>query len=293
MRIRPYKNSTRKATKMSDMTLPGFICIGAQKAGTTWLFEQLKSHPDIWMPPIKELHYFDARFVPGHRSWTARGIRKSIDTLLNQHEKSGRLDPEYLAYLTRLAKSPLFSEAWYRNAFDRPAARDRLTGEITPAYCLIPEAGIRYVKSFLGPVKIIYLIREPLARALSNLRMKVGRRGLEQPSAAAWRDLADSVDVRERGDYRLYVPRWKAEFAASDILFLPFGRIAAEPHALLRDVEDFLSLSRHSYPDAARRVHSSKKIPVPADIVSLLEGRAAEQRAFLASEFGADFLKRT
>ncbi len=40
-------------------TCPDFLCVGAQKAGTTWLYQQLDSHPDFWMPPIKELHYFD------------------------------------------------------------------------------------------------------------------------------------------------------------------------------------------------------------------------------------------
>src|SRR5262245_10957802 len=38
---------------------PDFLCVGAQKGGTTWLYWQLDSHPDFWMPPVKELHYFD------------------------------------------------------------------------------------------------------------------------------------------------------------------------------------------------------------------------------------------
>ena len=38
---------------------PGFIGIGMERAGTSWLFTQLASHPDIWVPPLKEIHYFD------------------------------------------------------------------------------------------------------------------------------------------------------------------------------------------------------------------------------------------
>ncbi|CAN0584770.1 unnamed protein product, partial [Laminaria digitata] len=37
---------------------PDFICIGAQKAATTWLYQSLKARPDIFLPVIKELHYF-------------------------------------------------------------------------------------------------------------------------------------------------------------------------------------------------------------------------------------------
>lgn len=41
------------------MTLPAFLIIGAQKAGTTSLHHVLSQHPTVWMPAIKELHYFD------------------------------------------------------------------------------------------------------------------------------------------------------------------------------------------------------------------------------------------
>jgi len=41
------------------MNRPNFLCIGAQKAGTTFLFDILKRHPDIYLPEAKELHFFD------------------------------------------------------------------------------------------------------------------------------------------------------------------------------------------------------------------------------------------
>jgi hypothetical protein len=39
--------------------MPGFIGIGAQKAGTTWLYKMLAQNPSIWLPPFKEVHFFD------------------------------------------------------------------------------------------------------------------------------------------------------------------------------------------------------------------------------------------
>ena len=38
---------------------PDFLVIGAQRAGTTWLHRVLRQHPALWLPPVKELHYFD------------------------------------------------------------------------------------------------------------------------------------------------------------------------------------------------------------------------------------------
>ena len=39
--------------------VPDFLCIGASRAGTTWLRVNLAHHPGIWLAPVKEIHYFD------------------------------------------------------------------------------------------------------------------------------------------------------------------------------------------------------------------------------------------
>lgn len=36
-----------------------FLCIGAQKAGTTWLHEMLNRHPNLALPEQKEIHFWD------------------------------------------------------------------------------------------------------------------------------------------------------------------------------------------------------------------------------------------
>jgi hypothetical protein len=40
-------------------TLPRFLGIGAQKAGTSWLWKNLAHHPGLHLPEPKEHHYFD------------------------------------------------------------------------------------------------------------------------------------------------------------------------------------------------------------------------------------------
>ncbi len=62
-------------------TFPSFIGIGAQKAGTTWIYEQLREHPEIFMSAKKELNFFysdkpvgwyQAQFVDG-KPFAVRG----------------------------------------------------------------------------------------------------------------------------------------------------------------------------------------------------------------------------
>ena len=47
-----------------EAQLPDFVGIGAQKAGTTWAYHQLKTHPEIFVTEIKELNYFISEDKP-------------------------------------------------------------------------------------------------------------------------------------------------------------------------------------------------------------------------------------
>lgn len=51
---------------------PDFLGIGAQKAGTTWLFENLRCHPELFLPAHKELHFFDLHMGRGMRYYRAQ-----------------------------------------------------------------------------------------------------------------------------------------------------------------------------------------------------------------------------
>lgn len=73
------------------MALPNFLCVGAQKAGTTTLYEVLKQHPDIFLPQIKEPHFFDEHYTKGV-SWYEKTF---FNTALNQNA-IGEITPAYL-----------------------------------------------------------------------------------------------------------------------------------------------------------------------------------------------------
>lgn len=73
------------------MTLPNFLIIGAQKAGTSWLAYQLEKHPEIYLPK-KEIHYFDKGFnYQKGLSW----YEKQFDEVTEQ-KAIGEKTPEYL-----------------------------------------------------------------------------------------------------------------------------------------------------------------------------------------------------
>ena len=44
---------------------PDFLLIGFPRCGTSWVDRILRSHPQIWMPEKKEVHFFDKHFESG------------------------------------------------------------------------------------------------------------------------------------------------------------------------------------------------------------------------------------
>lgn len=65
---------------------PDFICIGAQASGSSWLYQQLKEHPDFDLPDKKEIHYFDKKKSTQTSSVIKDNLRsmlKASDSLLD------------------------------------------------------------------------------------------------------------------------------------------------------------------------------------------------------------------
>ncbi|MEM7100809.1 MAG: sulfotransferase domain-containing protein [Pseudomonadota bacterium] len=71
--------------------LPNFLIIGAPRSGTTWLAMNLREHPEIFMPRIKEVHYFDRHFEEG------QGFYEDFFTTATERV-IGEATPDYIYY---------------------------------------------------------------------------------------------------------------------------------------------------------------------------------------------------
>lgn len=94
------------------MSLPTFLVIGAQKAGTTSLHAYLSSHSDIYMPSLKEPHFFvEGVGPPSDRDWYERLFDAG-----SGHRHRGEASPSYSMF-------PFFDGAPRRIAEMIPDAR--------------------------------------------------------------------------------------------------------------------------------------------------------------------------
>ncbi len=69
---------------------PDFLGIGAQKAGTTTLHELLRHHPDVFVPDLKETHFFSRHFDQS-QEWYDDHFRTALST-----QTVGEVTPYYL-----------------------------------------------------------------------------------------------------------------------------------------------------------------------------------------------------
>jgi hypothetical protein len=154
---------------------PDFICIGAQKAGTGWLYEQLRSHPDFWMPPIKELHYFD-RLGASASSRSLPPARGQQDRIRIARERArDQRDRDFLDRFEQLLSRGAIDVDQYAALFKHE--RDLITGDITPGYSTLDDNMVEKIAARFPGARIIFIARDPVERAWSQLSMYV-RRGL-------------------------------------------------------------------------------------------------------------------
>ena len=261
---------------------PDFLCIGAQKSGTTWLHQHLRAHPSIWLPPIKELQYFNQIHIPGHVNWTERHRRELAQKRIDGHRRrrGDHPDHELLRLLEKLA-APVVDDAWYLSVFAQAPA-GALCGEMTPEYSLLPDPGIAHLLALSPDVNILFLARDPIDRAWSQIRMHMQRAPGSDPLA-----IAASADVAERSDYPAILRRWRTRFDPSRILVRSLDAIVADPAAVLSSVCAFLELpfDPRRFPHLGAPVHQGIEAEMPDAVRAFLLARLEPVYDEVAEEF--------
>ena len=225
---------------------PDFLGIGAQKAGTTWLHDNLARHPQVWMPPIKEIHYWDHRpFLLVERLFGRKQFLKSGRALLRRRlleaARGGSRDD--LAWAARYCLGRR-SDAWYGALF--PRIDGKIIGEVCPGYARLDPDQVARVHAMMPRTKIIYLIRNPIERAWSGLAMHFRKDG-----GGSIESVAESeIEARLRhprswqhGEYAKNLAAWESRYPAEQILVGFFDELQENPRGQLKEILGFLGVS--------------------------------------------------
>ncbi len=146
--------------------------VGAQKAGTTWLYRQLCGCPNVDMGFMKEYHVFDAIFSP-HCSAYRDFLLETFEDRLRAGmlgENSGDQLVKRLSFIDNAEN--------YFEYFDYLYCRNKdveMVGDITPSYAMLNSSAFGFIKEGLESkgfyIKPVFIMRDPVERIWSMLRM--------------------------------------------------------------------------------------------------------------------------
>lgn len=133
--------------------------IGAPKCGTTWLHAYLKKSRGFQPAFTKELHIWDAVFIPAHHRFRVPEGVPILNPIQLMRREMQRHASAYFDYFASLLRPETITH----------------TADITPSYCGLTADQIRFVynemKSRGVSVKIVFLMRDPVERCWSMVRM--------------------------------------------------------------------------------------------------------------------------
>lgn len=240
---------------MTRANVTDILCIGAQKASTSWLHHVVNAHQQTYAFPNsapvtstnKEAHFWD---------W-------------NHHRG---LD-------------------WYRTLMTPPEP-ERLAMDFTPEYSMINDAKIRECKEINPTARVIYILRDPLARAVSALRMHTLWRSKSAEADAvviqlddAFHELVAKARILDMSSYFANFERWAKQY--DDILVLNYEDILADPVPVVERVLAHCGLSVDTMtPDARaqyeerlkKRVWVSVSYPITSEAAHFLHGMLWQKR---------------
>ena len=259
--------------------------IGAAKAGTTWLYRYLATHPGVRLPAVKELHYFDTcetgKFDRQLARMQKEKARRTGRLPTGDVRLDKRLRREIRAYDRWLDVIAAPSDAAYVSFLTADAGNARVVGDITPAYATVSEATLTRMAALAPVTRFIYLMRDPLDRLWSNIRMAAARRsGALAATAAALLDKVVSGQdqtITARSDYATTLARVDAALDPRT-LFLGFYETLFQPDTVA-GICAFLGLSNHPA-RAQARVHAGETL-------EMTEEQRARALAWLAPQYDA------
>ncbi len=249
------------------MAQPDFLVIGAQKAGTTWLDQVFKSSPEIWTPPVKELQFFNEFFMADTFKWTKRHRESNASSFIRYHAERQKIDWQQLSAAIHIGEEKNVDLDWYFKTFDF-APKSCKKGEMTPEYSLLSDNDVGRLASYIPKTKIILCIRDPFARAISGIRMRLLQQGFDKNSDSQSVDnfvtnCASDWDVIERGNYSRIIETFSKHFESSNLLVLLSEDMLNHPQRVILKVSEFLGIDSESFSmNLSKKVHEGLKIDI-------------------------------
>ena len=197
-------------TATEDIKMPNLFIVGTGRAGTTSLYNYLKQHPEVFMSPIKEPHYFARKDIYEFHD----GV--DIEKIISDFK-------EYISLFKDGKGKKIRGEASTTYLYSKTA-----TSEI---YELIPDA------------KIIISLRNPIERALSHFRMNIAG------GVIFTRSFCGAIRKRSlylwMGLYYEHVKRYLETFSTQNVKIIIYDDLKNDTLSVMKDICRFLKIDEN------------------------------------------------
>jgi len=279
--------------------------VGAQKAGTTWLFQYLRRHPECAMGGIKEIAALEVLYGPpdgkirrlNNMKRLQDEVASAVMALNRQKEPQNLRELSMMLDQISLELDPGRYMAFFQKRIrDMPNAR--LVGDITPSYSTFNAQAFSEIRAMIVEAgftpRVVFLMRDPVERCFSALRMGNRRSNAtaEQPVFHAHENFAAKALQPwciDRTRYDRTITGLEAAFPRNEVFIDFYERFFDTDR--IRALTEFLGIS-FVQPNLDHRSNASPRAAEP-DQTEARTVRAYFEPvyAYCAERFGAELIR--
>lgn len=196
---------------------PDFFIVGATRSGTTYLHHALRAHPDIFLPEVKELQYFnrDSRYAPDLKGYRERFWGYAGERAVGE-------------------ATPLYMTA--NAVYDRGGAlRIGAGGD-----------AIERIARHFPEARLVVSLRDPATRIRSIYEKNLRQGKLETPLQALLEQELDGatspLKLLYLNDYRTHLDNILRHFPSERVMIMIFEEWRAEPGPAIERLQRFLGV---------------------------------------------------
>jgi hypothetical protein len=215
-------------TKIDLSHFPDFMIIGPQRTGTTWLYKNLREHPQIFLTNPKEIFYFSFLHEPKHCPDCSNDLAWYIKFFYDNP----------IEYLVKNIRALIKYQEFYT---------PKVRGEASATYAILPEDIIREIVTLNPDLKVILFIRNPIDRTWAHAKLVFKNERQKRLSDATEKEVIEFFMrnynyLLASGQYTKIIDKWSSFLEQGNIFVGLFDDIHRNPKELLLRVFDFLGV---------------------------------------------------
>lgn len=287
---------------------PDFLVVGPQRTGTTWVYENLKSLPEVFFSFPKELYYFsrvqetaskhslhwdnfDLKNYLGNPKVLARELVKIayFDFIRTPGNDASSLD-----WYTKFFSDDLMNRA-IAGLTDRQnegLEYDSLQlGEATASYAALEPSMIADITTINPDLRVVLMVRDPVERAWSHAKKDLLRDNLSEAEDQDFYEFFESEYQIRCGKYSENIANWSQALKPGNLYLGNYSQIKQAPERVAQEIAQHIcegEVNENLLPNVARPVNPTPKDNIPERYRRHLEYLFRDERKWFS-----DFLAST